>query len=266
MDVLTEGYALPVSGGFYPPPPYLYRGATAIIASYEADPAVIAGLLPPGVSPLEDPPVCLAWVVHYPFSTLGVYNEAIMLVRVSFEGEPCTFCPFIYVDNDAALACGRELWGFPKKFASMGYAGPVRRRAVRRADDVHGRAARREAAADRDHEPRAPGGTGGGELPARAHPAPDPEQPPRRQPAEHLRADPDRLSAAGGQRGRDTGAVDRPVLGDDGFRLRVDPLVAMAPVRTLGALYAVADIALPLGTPVKDYLAEAEVAEQPAFT
>jgi len=87
MDVLTDGYALPVSGGLYPPPPYLYRGATAIIASYEADPAAIAGLLPPGVSPLEDPPVCLAWVVHYPFSTLGVYNEAIMLVRVSFEGE-----------------------------------------------------------------------------------------------------------------------------------------------------------------------------------
>jgi hypothetical protein len=37
MDVLTEGYALPVSGGLYPPPPYLYRGATAIIASYEAE-------------------------------------------------------------------------------------------------------------------------------------------------------------------------------------------------------------------------------------
>ena len=45
-----------------------------------------------------------------------------------------------------------------------------------------------------------------------------------------------------------------------------DPLVAMAPVRTLGALYAVADITLPLGTPVRDYLAEAQVAEQPAFT
>ena len=77
MDVLTEGYALPVNGGLYPPQPYLYRGATAIIASYEADPAAITGLLPPGVTPLEDPPVCLAWVVYYPFSTLGVYNEVI---------------------------------------------------------------------------------------------------------------------------------------------------------------------------------------------
>ena len=39
MDVLTEGYALPASGGFYTRPPYLYRGAKAIIAMHEADPA-----------------------------------------------------------------------------------------------------------------------------------------------------------------------------------------------------------------------------------
>lgn len=90
MDVLTEGYALPVTGGFYPKPPYLYRGAKAIIALYEADPARIAELLPAGLTPLEDPPVCIAWVVHYPFSTLGVYNETIMLIRVSFEKEQMT--------------------------------------------------------------------------------------------------------------------------------------------------------------------------------
>ena len=74
-----------MSGGLYPPPPYLYRGATAIIASYEADPAAITGLLPPGVTPLEDPPVCLAWVVHYPFSTLGVYNEAVRLAGMTIS-------------------------------------------------------------------------------------------------------------------------------------------------------------------------------------
>jgi hypothetical protein len=36
----------------------------------------------------------------------------------------------------------------------------------------------------------------------------------------------------------------------------------MAAVRTLGAVYAVADITLPLGTPVRDYLAEARAARQ----
>jgi acetoacetate decarboxylase len=266
MDVLTDGYALPVSGGLYPPPPYLYRGATAIIASYEADPAAIADLLPPGVSPLEDPPVCLAWVVHYPFSTLGVYNEAIMLVRVSFEGEPYTFCPFIYVDNDAALACGRELWGFPKKFASMGYTRPaadapfceqtvftVERPAGRRLLTVAMNPERLAAPEEVSFLPaltlrRIPNSRLGASRPSIC---------------ELIRTDysaAPAISAAGTPElwtGRCSVTMDSAS--------EFDPLVAMAPVRTLGALYAVADITLPLGTPVRDYLAEAEVAGQPAF-
>jgi acetoacetate decarboxylase len=264
MDVLTEGYALPVSGGFYPQPPYLYRGATAVIASYEADPARIAGLLPPGVTPLEDPPVCLAWVVHYPFSTLGVYNEAIMLIRVSFEGEPYTFCPFIYVDNDAALACGRELWGFPKKFASMGYARPeagspfgeqlmftVERPAGKRLLTVTMNPERPAVPGEVSFLPaltlrRVPNSRLGAGLPSIC---------------ELIRTDYSAapvISAAGTPElwaGRCSVTMDSAS--------EFDPLYTMAPVRTLGALYAVADITLPLGTPVRDYLAEAKAASAP---
>jgi acetoacetate decarboxylase len=267
MDVLTEGYALPVSGGLYPPPPYLYRGATAIIASYEADPAAIAGLLPPGVSPLEDPPVCLAWVVHYPFSTLGVYNEAIMLVRVSFEGQPYTFCPFIYVDNDAALACGRELWGFPKKFASMGYARrvagapfgeqmmfTVERPAGKRLLTVTMNPERLAAPAEVSFLPaltlrRIPNSRLGAGQPSIC---------------ELIRTDYSATPAISADGTPELWAGRCSVTMDSASES--DPLIAMAPVRTLGALYAVADITLPLGTPVKDYLAAAEVAGQPAFT
>jgi acetoacetate decarboxylase len=44
-----------------------------------------------------------------------------------------------------------------------------------------------------------------------------------------------------------------------------DPLYKMAPKRMLGAVYAVADITLPLGTPVKDYLAEAHASRTPGL-
>ena len=220
MDVLTEGYALPVTGGFYPKPPYLYRGAKAIIALYEADPAGIAELLPPGLAPLEDPPVCIAWGVHYPFSTLGVYNETIMLIRVSFEGEPYTFCPFIYVDNDAALACGRELWGFPKKFASMGYARP--------ADD-----------------------------------SPFGEQTmftvERPSICELIRTDYSMAPVLSANGTPELWAGRCSVTMDSASEF--DPLYKMAPTRTLGAIYGVADVTLPLGTPVKDYLAETEASK-----
>jgi acetoacetate decarboxylase len=264
MDVLTEGYALPVTGGFYPKPPYLYRGAKAIIALYEADPARIADLLPPGLTPLEDPPVCIAWVVHYPFSTLGVYNEAIMLIRVSFEGEAYTFCPFIYVDNDAALACGRELWGFPKKFASMGYARPaagspfgeqtmftVERPTGKRLLTVTMNPERPAAAEEVSFLPaltlrRVPSSRLGAELPSIC---------------ELIRTDYSMapvLSASGTPElwsGRCSVTMDSAS--------EFDPLYKMAPTQVLGAVYGVADVTLPLGTPVKDYLAEAGAGSKP---
>jgi acetoacetate decarboxylase len=265
MDVLTDGYALPVTGGFYPPPPYLYRGTTSIIASYEADPAAIAGLLPPGVSPLEDPPVCLVWVVHYPFSTLGVYNEAIMLIRVSFEGEPYTFCPFIYVDNDAALACGRELWGFPKKFASMGYSSPaggspfgeqmmftVERPAGKRLLTVTMNPERPAAAGEVSFLPgltlrRIPNSRLGADRPSIC---------------ELIRTDYSAVPVASATGTPELWAGRCSVTMDSASEF--DPLYTMAPVRTLGALYAVADVTLPLGTPVRDYLAEASEPSEPS--
>ena len=60
---------------------------------------------------------------HYPFSTLGVYNEAIMLVQDWFEGEPYTFCPFIYVDNDTTLACGVSCRN-SRRAREIGYTRP----------------------------------------------------------------------------------------------------------------------------------------------
>jgi len=42
-----------------------------------------------------------------------------------------------------------------------------------------------------------------------------------------------------------------------------DPLYKMAPTQVLGAVYGVADVTLPLGTPVKDYLAEAGAGSNP---
>ena len=190
-----------------------------------------------------------------------------MLIRVSFEGEPYTFCPFIYVDNDAALACGRELWGFPKKFASMGYSSPaggspfgeqlmftVERPAGKRLLTVTMNPERPAAAGEVSFLPaltlrRIPNSRLGASQPSIC---------------ELIRTDYSAapvISAAGTPElwtGRCSVTMDSSS--------EFDPLVAMAPVRTLGALYAVADITLPLGTPVRDYLAEAGVAEQPALT
>ena len=59
----------------------------------------------------------LAWVDHPEFGW-NVENEAAvwMVVFDSSLGELSWFHPYMFVDNDAALGCGREVYGFPKAF------------------------------------------------------------------------------------------------------------------------------------------------------
>jgi acetoacetate decarboxylase len=80
----------------------------------------VEGLLPEGVELAAKPPNAAVFIAHYPFSTLGPYYEMFTLIQVDFEGELAYYLPYIYVDNDAAMAGGREVVGAPKKFAKMG--------------------------------------------------------------------------------------------------------------------------------------------------
>src|ERR1035437_8207566 len=103
----------------YPPPPYLYRGVEDCFVLYEADPAGVEALLPPGVSAADEVPVCVAWTRWVPFSTFGPYHEAYIMIRAQFEGQTYLYQPFIFTDNEIPLGAGREIWGYAKKLAVM---------------------------------------------------------------------------------------------------------------------------------------------------
>lgn len=106
----------PLLASLYPDPPYEYRDATLVTAA-------VTGPFPEGVLPhgLDMPPepMLTAVFADYPDTTVGPYREAIVLVGCSYRGTVGLYCPFIYVDSDAAMAAGREVWGFPKKFADI---------------------------------------------------------------------------------------------------------------------------------------------------
>jgi acetoacetate decarboxylase len=257
IDVLKSGFDVPVSGPLYPDPPYYYRGAKIVLATYEGRTDLVARHLPPAVEPLEDPPVCIAWVCNYPFTTFGTYNEAILLVRVRLDGEPYSYCPFIYVDAEAPMAASREVWGWPKKFADLGFVSAagmgyreqfmytVERPAGKRILTV-------TMSPERPAKPEELGGfpmltlrkipnSEGGKLPSIC---------------ELVRTDVDMTvhRAADGSpdlwAGRASVTVDSPS--------EMDPLHDFTPVRMLGGFYGTFDWTLPLGRRVKDYVAEAE--------
>lgn len=117
---LASSFSQPIGpGGAYAPPPYLYRGVEDIVIAYEADRANVESLLPPGVLPADDVPVCIAWGRWIPFSSFGPYREAYIMVRVTVDGETYLYQPFIFTDNEIPLVAGREIWGYAKKLAVM---------------------------------------------------------------------------------------------------------------------------------------------------
>jgi acetoacetate decarboxylase len=108
-------------------PPWHYSSDCMAI-EYWADPEAIAALLPPGLTPdQKSAGRAFCWFLDWQFTGSNdeltdparyQYREAFVLIEAVFDGKPVNYCPFIFVDNDAAIARG---WaqGYPKKLGSI---------------------------------------------------------------------------------------------------------------------------------------------------
>src|ERR1700749_1673988 len=128
---MLKGFSIPLSptgnSALAPPPPWHYS-SDCIAIEYWTDPAAAAALLPPGLAlDKKSGGRAFLWFLDWQFTASNdeltdpgryQYREAFVLVEAVFEGTPINYCPFIFVDNDAALARG---WaqGFPKKLGSI---------------------------------------------------------------------------------------------------------------------------------------------------
>jgi hypothetical protein len=125
-----------------PSPPWYYS-ADFLNIEFWADPSAVKAALPTGLDP--DPKAdghASAYFYDWQFSGSNEeyldperyqYREFFILVDALFEGRPVSFCPYIFVDNDAALARGWSQ-GYPKRlgsvfqtryYAATGKAGPA---------------------------------------------------------------------------------------------------------------------------------------------
>jgi acetoacetate decarboxylase len=124
-----------------PPPPWYYSSDFLSI-EFWSHPSAVAALLPAGLDP--DPGAdgrCTALFYDWQFTgdheeyldpARYQYREFFILVDALYEGRPVAYCPYIFVDNDAALARGWSQ-GYPKRlgqvfqtryYAATGKAGP----------------------------------------------------------------------------------------------------------------------------------------------
>jgi acetoacetate decarboxylase len=97
-----------------------YRNGRWAIFHYETDGEQAARLLPSSLE-LTDPPTALLVLIEYPWTSIGPYNEALQFLVCTHRGRLVQYVPNIFVTNDAAMAAGREIWGYPKKIGHIDF-------------------------------------------------------------------------------------------------------------------------------------------------
>ena len=112
-------------GGLYDNAPvWNWKDIDIVIVDYLTDANSAAAMLPEQLStfPIPELPgyaaVKAVWA-HYRDSSFGPYNEFMPVIPCLHNGEMYLDVPLIYVDNDAAMAGGREIGGWPKKLATI---------------------------------------------------------------------------------------------------------------------------------------------------
>lgn len=124
LTLKESNHAMPVDAPLYQKPPFYFSDVHAISIHYETDEDALAALLPDALE-LPDAPTATLMFVKYPFSTLGPYEETILGINCSHEGQDRFYIPHIVLNADAPLAAGREVYGYPKKLADITFSeGP----------------------------------------------------------------------------------------------------------------------------------------------
>ncbi len=121
LTLKKMGYSMPVDSPAYQAPPYHYRNAQAIAVKFETDLDAALEALPAPLQLIEPATANLSFY-WYPFTTFGPYHEVILRLYAQHEGKPLTYVQQIFVDTEPPMLAGREIWGFPKKLATIGLA------------------------------------------------------------------------------------------------------------------------------------------------
>jgi len=115
-EIKQNAFAMPFSNPTYPPGPYRFINREYLIITYETDFDKLKAIVP---EPLEvvEPLVKYEFIRMPDSSGFGDYTESGQVIPVLFQGKPGNYVHSMYLDCQPPIAAGREIWGFPKTYA-----------------------------------------------------------------------------------------------------------------------------------------------------
>ena len=98
-----------------------FYDAEMLFVFWETKEEVVKRLLPPPLEPVGNP-IATAFVANYPRTSFGPpYKEGALSLGAQFEGIPGSYYLAMPVTGDLAMAGGREIYGYPKKMATIDF-------------------------------------------------------------------------------------------------------------------------------------------------
>ena len=107
---------MPLTNPSYPREPYRFVDRECLIITYRTDPDALRAVVP---EPLEvGEPIVKYEFIRMPDSTgFGDYTESGQVIPVTFQSVAGGYVHSMHLNDDAPIAGGREICGFPKKLA-----------------------------------------------------------------------------------------------------------------------------------------------------
>jgi acetoacetate decarboxylase len=115
-DVRKNAYAMPLTSPAFPAGPYRFVDREYLIITYRTDKAALEAVVP---EPLTfDEPIVKYEFIRMPNSTgFGDYTESGQVIPVRYKGVEGGYTHAMFLNDGPPIYGGRELWGFPKKYA-----------------------------------------------------------------------------------------------------------------------------------------------------
>jgi acetoacetate decarboxylase len=115
-DVVNTAFAMPLTNPSFPKGPYRFVNREYMILTYRTDIDALRRVVPEPLEIIE--PLVKYEFIRMPDSTgFGDYTESGQVIPVSFNGRKGGYVHSMYLNDEAPIAGGREIWGFPKKLA-----------------------------------------------------------------------------------------------------------------------------------------------------
>ncbi len=115
-DVRSQAFAMPLTSPAFPKGPYRFFNREYLIITYRTDPEALAAVVPEPLTFKE--PLVKYEFIRMPDSTgFGDYTESGQVIPVYYEGKEGNYTHAMFLNDGPPIYGGRELWGFPKKYA-----------------------------------------------------------------------------------------------------------------------------------------------------